>query len=54
MLSRIIGAAALTGFLLAVSAPVTFAATAKTKEECAKLKDHTWNDATSKCEKTKK
>ncbi len=52
MLSKILSGAVLAGVLLSAAAPVTFAADApKTKEECAKHKDMSWDAAASKCVK---
>ena len=52
MLSKILSGAVLAGVLLSAAAPVTFAADApKTKEECAKHKDMSWDASAGKCVK---
>jgi hypothetical protein len=52
MLSKILSGAVLAGVLLSAAAPVTFAADApKTKEDCAKHKDMSWDAAAGKCVK---
>lgn len=52
MIGKIFTAAALAGFLMAATAPVTFAAdTPKTKTDCEKHKDMKWDASTMKCVK---
>jgi hypothetical protein len=55
MLSKIIGAAALAGFLFTLSAPIVAyaedAAPPKTKAECKKVKDMKWDATTKTCVK---
>jgi hypothetical protein len=52
MIAKVVSGAVLASFLLAASAPVTFAADApKTKEECAKTKGMKWDEATKTCVK---
>ena len=52
MIAKILSGAVLGGLLLAVSAPVSFAADApKTKAECAKNKDMKWDATTKTCVK---
>jgi hypothetical protein len=41
--------AVITGLLLAVSAPAFAADPPKTKADCEKMKDMTWDDATKTC-----
>ena len=52
MFSKFLSGVVITGVLLGAVAPVAFAAdTPKTKEECAKQKNMTWDDASGKCVK---
>jgi hypothetical protein len=50
MFSKILSGTVLAGLLLAVSAPIVYAADPpKTKEECEKTKDMKWDEATKTC-----
>ena len=54
MIAKILSGAVIGGLLLAVSAPVSFAEDAappKTKAECKKMKDMTWDKTTKTCVK---
>jgi hypothetical protein len=52
MIAKVVGGAVLASLLVAVSAPVAFAADApKTKEDCEKTKDMKWDEATKTCVK---
>jgi hypothetical protein len=50
MLAKLLGGAVITGILLVATAPLLLAQDApKTKEDCAKLQDMKWDDATQTC-----
>jgi hypothetical protein len=55
MIAKMLSGAVISGLLLAVSAPVSFAQDAaappKTKAECKKVKDMTWDKKTKTCVK---
>ena len=54
MIAKILSGAVIGGLLLAVSAPASFAEDAappKTKAECKKMKDMTWDKTTKTCVK---
>jgi hypothetical protein len=46
---KALSVAVITGLLLAVSAPAFAADPPKTKADCEKAKDMTWDDATKTC-----
>ncbi|WP_170937344.1 MULTISPECIES: hypothetical protein [Rhodomicrobium] len=50
MITKVVNAAFVAGFLLAVSAPVYAADAPKTKAECTKAKMK-WDDTAKKCSK---
>lgn len=48
MVSKLLASFVAAGILLSATAPATFAAEAKTKAECEKMKGK-WDDAAKKC-----